>query len=199
MIFLPNSSSFIGYSSTSGVQGVAAWADYSSTSFTPAGDSVAGTSGTLVPAPGAGLVRQFKYCALISTSAGNTVVLTAANFPSGTTAIISAILGVDDTLIYDEHNGWQVIQASGAIKTSGSGGGGSVNLFSIGEIPSGTVNGTNPTFTLANTPVAGTMAVYVDGLRMLAGTDYLISGGTITFQTGAIPMTGDTVLADYQY
>lgn len=71
--------------------------------------------------------------------------------------------------------------------------------FVVGEVPSGTVDGTNPTFTLAHTPIAGTVAVYVDGVRMLDGSDYTISGAVITFQTGAIPETGDLVQADYQY
>jgi hypothetical protein len=73
--------------------------------------------------------------------------------------------------------------------------------FSIGETPSGTVNGTNTTFVLSHSPVVGTVAAYVDGVRMNAGTgnDYTISGTTLTFLTGAIPQTGDTILADYQY
>lgn len=69
----------------------------------------------------------------------------------------------------------------------------------VNETPSGTVNGTNPTFTLANTPESGTVAVHVNGLRQKsgAGNDYTISGSTITFESGAIPLTGDVILVDY--
>jgi hypothetical protein len=69
----------------------------------------------------------------------------------------------------------------------------------VGETPTGTVDGVNAAFTLANTPVAGTVQVYVNGVRMksAAGNDYTISGTTITFLTGAIPQTGDAILCDY--
>lgn len=81
----------------------------------------------------------------------------------------------------------------------GSLGGVPLANFIGGETPSGTVNGSNPTFILANAPAAGTVHVYVDGLRMHAGAgnDYTISGGTLTFLTGAIPETGDVILVDY--
>jgi archaellin len=71
--------------------------------------------------------------------------------------------------------------------------------FVTGETPSGTVDGVNATFTLANTPTAGTVKIWVNGVRMNvgAGNDYTISGTTITFLTGAIPVTGDLILTDY--
>lgn len=69
--------------------------------------------------------------------------------------------------------------------------------FVFSEIPTGTVNGVNATFTLAATPVTGSPTVYVNGVRQLvgAGNNYTISAGTLTFIT--IPQTGDQVLADY--
>lgn len=71
--------------------------------------------------------------------------------------------------------------------------------FVFNETPTGTVNGTNPTFTLANTPTAGTVQVYVDGVHMNAGAsnDYTIATATITFLSGAIPQTGDVILVSY--
>ena len=68
------------------------------------------------------------------------------------------------------------------------------------EVPTGTVNGTNATFTLANTPTAGSEEVYVNGVLQNsgAGNDYTISGATITFLTGSIPQTGDVVLVNYR-
>lgn len=73
--------------------------------------------------------------------------------------------------------------------------------FAIGETPSGTINGTNPTFTLANIPTSGSVALYANGIRLKsgAGNDYTISSDTITFLTGAIPVTGDVLQADYRY
>lgn len=71
--------------------------------------------------------------------------------------------------------------------------------YVVGEVPSGTKNGVNSTFTLANTPLTGKQVIYVNGIRQQegGGNDYTISGVTITFLAGAIPQTGDIVLADY--
>jgi hypothetical protein len=65
------------------------------------------------------------------------------------------------------------------------------------ELPTGTINGANATFTLAAAPLTGKQAVYLNGVRLNpgAGNDYTISGATITMLT--IPQTGDVVLADY--
>lgn len=73
--------------------------------------------------------------------------------------------------------------------------------FVDSETPSGTVNGTNATFTLVNTPSGTSLHLYVDGVRMApgSGADYTISTNTITFTTGAIPQTGDVILADYRH
>lgn len=75
----------------------------------------------------------------------------------------------------------------------------SVGDFVFDEVPTGLINGTNDTFTLANTPIAGTVSVYWNGQRMHegAGNDYTISGATVTFEAGNIPETGDQVTVDY--
>lgn len=67
----------------------------------------------------------------------------------------------------------------------------------VRETPSGTVNGTNTTFTLANTPVAGTEHVYLNGILQEAGSgdDYTISGDAITY--GVAPASGDIVRVSY--
>lgn len=65
------------------------------------------------------------------------------------------------------------------------------------ETPSGTVNGTNSVFNLANTPTLGTEEVYLNGVQQDAGAsnDYVISGATITFNTA--PVSGDKVRVSY--
>lgn len=106
---------------------------------------------------------------------------------------------------------WATI--SGSTTVSVTNGAGSISLavvtgatgvitapnYVIGEVPTGLVNGTNPTFTLASIPLPGKECVYVNGARQLvgAGNDYTISGNTITFLTGAIPQSGENVLVDY--
>ena len=65
------------------------------------------------------------------------------------------------------------------------------------EVPSGSVNGSNVTFTLANTPVSGTEQVYLNGLLQDpgAGNSYTISGAVITFLSA--PLTGDEIHVTY--
>ena len=76
-----------------------------------------------------------------------------------------------------------------------------LNSFVDAEIPSGTVNGVNATFTLAHSPSpAASLNLFVNGLRFRAGgVDYTLVGATITFVTGAIPQTGDNLYANYRY
>jgi hypothetical protein len=65
------------------------------------------------------------------------------------------------------------------------------------ETPSGSVNGSNTTFTLANTPVAGSEEVFLNGILQEpgAGNDYTISGATITYLTA--PPTNDRLRVSY--
>lgn len=67
------------------------------------------------------------------------------------------------------------------------------------ETPSGTINGSNPTFTLANTPTAGTEHLYLNGILQDSGSgnDYTISGGTITMLN--VPISGDKLRVSYSY
>lgn len=67
------------------------------------------------------------------------------------------------------------------------------------ETPSGTINGSNTAFTLAHTPSASaTVLLFLDGVLMLQGTDYTISGASIT-ATGITPATGQSLRAYYSY
>ena len=74
------------------------------------------------------------------------------------------------------------------------------SAFVEGEAPSGSIDGANTDFTLANTPVAGSVKVYKNGIRQRsgAGNDYTIAAAVITFLAGNIPQTGDVVLVDYR-
>ena len=80
-----------------------------------------------------------------------------------------------------------------------SGGGGGPN-FSDEEIPGGTINGVNVTFTLANAPNPGaSLLLHQNGLCLQQGSgkDYTLSGSTITFTTA--PATNDILLAWYRH
>lgn len=53
--------------------------------------------------------------------------------------------------------------------------------FTTKEVPSGTINGSNVTFTLANTPQENeAVQLYLDGLFLVEGVDYNLSSVTIT-------------------
>jgi len=66
------------------------------------------------------------------------------------------------------------------------------------EIPSGSINGSNTAFTLANTPTAGSEHVYLNGVLQEsgAGNDYTISGASITMLTA--PLTGEKLRVSYR-
>jgi hypothetical protein len=64
-----------------------------------------------------------------------------------------------------------------------------------GEVPSGTKDSSNVTFTLATTPITGSLQLYINGIRLKLTDDYTITGGTITM--GTAPNSGDILLADY--
>jgi len=66
------------------------------------------------------------------------------------------------------------------------------------EIPTGLINGSNVTFTLANTPILGSEHLYRNGILQEegAGNDYTISGATITYLTA--PLTGDKLRVTYR-
>ena len=74
------------------------------------------------------------------------------------------------------------------------------------EIPSGTINGTNTVFVLANTPqdsagIDATVSAYMNGVHLRPGTsatdqDFFINGNA-TITTTFIPVSGDIILVDY--
>jgi hypothetical protein len=74
----------------------------------------------------------------------------------------------------------------------------SATNFVYKETPTGSINGSNTTFTIANTPIAGTEELYLNGLQQIVGggEDYTISGATITMLTA--PLTGEKIRVTYR-
>lgn len=66
------------------------------------------------------------------------------------------------------------------------------------ETPAGSINGSNTSFTLANTPVSGSEHNYLNGQLqdVGAGNDYTISGAVITMLTA--PLTGEKIRVTYR-
>lgn len=82
-----------------------------------------------------------------------------------------------------------------AVPPGGGGGGAGINIVT-GEVPSGSINGTNMVFTLANAYTTGSTMVYLNGIRAELGLDYTETAGhTITFSTA--PGSGDDLRVDY--
>lgn len=73
--------------------------------------------------------------------------------------------------------------------------------FSDKEVPSGSINGINVTFTLAHTPTSGSEHVFLNGQLQTLTTDYTILGPVITFITAPpVGVDATTVLVvTYRY
>lgn len=101
------------------------------------------------------------------------------------------VLITDDPIVLDTASGtaltWTQFSAA------------STSLFATRQTPSGTVNGTNTSFTLAqSTNVAGSEEVFLNGLLQNAsGNDYSISTNVVTFTSA--PVSGDVILVNYRY
>jgi hypothetical protein len=70
--------------------------------------------------------------------------------------------------------------------------------FADAETPGGIVDGTNNTFTLANTPLGSSLMLFRNGLFMTPNFDYTLTGSSFQFATGAIPVPGDTLTGSYR-
>lgn len=69
--------------------------------------------------------------------------------------------------------------------------------FTYGEVPAGTIDGTNAAFTLKNAPnPAGSLEVFRNIGVQIAGVDYTLSGNVITFTTA--PQAGDLLMTIYR-
>jgi len=92
------------------------------------------------------------------------------------------------------------VRVDGSSGPCGTGGGGVLPSFSDGELPSGSINGSNTVFTLVNVPSpAASLDLFLNGLLMKQGTDYTLSINVITFFTASTPQTGDTLVASYRF
>lgn len=66
------------------------------------------------------------------------------------------------------------------------------------EVPTGDINGVNTAYTLANTPVATSVKVYLNGQRLKngGGFDWTLSGTTLTLTYA--PETSDVLVVEYR-
>lgn len=80
-----------------------------------------------------------------------------------------------------------------------------IPYFIDGEIPGGPINGTNTTFTLAHTPVTGSLQLFLGatptsyGSIGLQSVHYIVINNQIIFQAGFEPVIGSWMRAYYRY
>ncbi len=72
--------------------------------------------------------------------------------------------------------------------------------FSDSEVPTGTIDGTNTAFQLAAVPApTASLQVFRNGVLQKAGSDYVLTGQSLTFQPSSVPQRGDLLQASYRY
>lgn len=134
-----------------------------------------------------GLLKNTTTTGVPSIATAGTDYLT----PTGSSAALS--VGSSSAFGVLKVDGTSITATAGVISAASS------PNFVDNEVPSGTVNGSNATFTLAHTPVSTSLSLYLNGILQAAGAgkDYTISTGTITMLN--VPITGDTLLANYRF
>jgi uncharacterized protein YoxC len=76
---------------------------------------------------------------------------------------------------------------------------GSSAVFVDSEALSGTSDGVNTAFALANSPApTGSLTLFRNGLLMRNGIDFTLSGANITFAANSTPLAGDLLRAFYR-
>lgn len=65
------------------------------------------------------------------------------------------------------------------------------------ETPSGTMNGSNTSFTFATAPTVGSVRLYYRGIRQRLTTDFTFSSTTLTLTFA--PLSGESLVADYTH
>ncbi len=97
--------------------------------------------------------------------------------PGGLLTIIQGLLTADEMLVVQ------------SISTN--------QYFHLNEIPTGTKDGVNKTFTLAYAPnPTSSLEVYFNGQKVQLTTDYTVSGTTLTLVTFA-PQSTDILTVNY--
>ncbi len=72
--------------------------------------------------------------------------------------------------------------------------------FVDGEVPGGTVDGSNTSFSLSEAPnPVASLALYRNGVLQKANQDYTVSSTGVVFRAGAVPQPGDVILATYRW
>jgi len=155
-----------------------------------------GTAVTMVAAPGASTSRTIKAFQVQNKDTASATVTIIYNDNSTLRNIFVAILAVGDNLIYEDGQGFQVIDKNGNLKTNAGGG----TVTSVGLTADGfflTASGspitTNGTITLSDATHAANSLIGNPTGSITTPTDITL-GSTLTFSAGALQtlaITGD--------
>lgn len=111
-----------------------------------------------------------------------------ADFTQTSTGFTMVTAPATGTVLLCDYN------VNGAINNVGT------NSLISDEVPAGLVNGSNATFTLARAYIAGSLEVYVNGLKQKRTTHFTETtpaSGILTM--GTAPLTGDVITCNYQF
>ena len=134
---------------------------------------------------------------------GTGVAMTRSSDSDLWTEITGTLVYIDqgttnaDTRYYCTSNSGGTLGSTAITYVQDTAGGFGASNIVTEETPSGSVNGSNTSYTLAYTPTSGSLKLYLNGIRLKsgAGNDYTISTNTITMTTA--PISGDVLIADY--
>ncbi len=139
---------------------------------------------TIIPASAWGGATTIKQADTINNSTGGFAHTVPAG-ASGDSFVTTVACGTSGYLLSWNGSVWVCVAPSGAWTQ---------------EVPSGNCNGSNTSFTLANTPLSnGIVNLSLNGviLRQGAGLDYTISGSSITLNSAC--NLGQSLYAIYAY
>lgn len=108
-------------------------------------------------------------------------------YPQAVTVNIDDLTGQIEVLTRPQN---VVIEFNGAL-TIGAG------SFIIGETPSGAINGSNATFTTAQSFEPASIAVFLNGVNTINGVDYITTGQN-TVILNVSPVIGDYLRVNYK-
>jgi hypothetical protein len=129
-----------------------------------------------------------------NTSTGVSVITGGSDVFNASGGLTSTSIASQDEVLVWQYAAspgiWYLISGG---SSGGGGGGGSSQVF--GEVPSGTLNGINTTFTTSQNFVSGTTSVFRNGLREQLSVGYTESSPHIVFS--AAPLSSDVITVDY--
>lgn len=157
------------------------------------GDGLTASGGTLAVGASDGITVNANDVAVNLDGSTLSVSGTGLKLAQGTSAYLLVGQGASDTT-YNAVGGDVTMSSSAAFTIADSY---VTDTWVYREAPSGLINGSNTSYTLAATPITGTECVHLNGVLQNVGgsNDYTISTNTITF--GSAPESGDVILVNY--